>query len=79
MSKSFLSDLGRDVLDSIRADANERLSEAALEERIINIKKATLAMMEANVNEETVIKMLQKHWDLRLSEAREFIENAKSL
>ena len=34
-------------------------------------------MIEADVDEEVIIKMLQKHWDLRLSEATAFIENAK--
>ena len=35
-------------------------------------------MLEAEVDEGTIIKMLQKYWDLRLSEAIAFVENAKS-
>jgi len=66
------------LLNGIRAKANERISDAEFEERIIGIEKATAAMLEAEVDEETIIKMLQKHWDLRLSEATAFIENAKS-
>ena len=68
---------GRELLDSIRAKANERISDAAFEERINGIEKATTAMIEAGVDEEVIIKMLQKHWDLRLSETTAFIENAK--
>ena len=76
--KEAFSGFGWELLDSIRADANERISDAEFEERIVGIKKATAAMLEAGVDEETIIKMLQKHWDLRLSEAIAFIENVKS-
>lgn len=70
---------GWELLDGIRAKANERISDAEFEERISGIEKATTAMLEAGVDEETIIKMLQKHWDLRLSEATAFIENSKQL
>ena len=81
LSKSFreaFDGFGWELLEGIRAKANERISDAVFEERIIGIEKATAAMLEAEVDEETIIKMLQKHWDLRLSEATAFIENAKS-
>lgn len=81
LSKTFreaFDGFGWELLDGIRAKANERISDAEFEERIIGIEKATAAMLEAEVDEETIIKMLQKHWDLRLSEATAFIENAKS-
>ena len=81
LSKTFreaFDGFGWELLEGIRAKANERISDAEFEERIIGIEKATAAMLEAEVSEETIIKMLQKHWDLRLSEATAFIENAKS-
>ena len=81
LSKTFreaFDGFGWELLDGIRAKANERISDAEFEERLIGIEKATAAMLEAEVDEETIIKMLQKHWDLRLSEATAFIENAKS-
>lgn len=68
---------GRELLDDIRAKASERIDDAEFKEKIAGIKKATAAMLEAKVDEQTIIAMLQKHWDLRLSEARSFIENAK--
>ena len=80
LSKTFreaFDGFGWELLEGIRAKANERISDAEFEERIIGIEKATAAMLEAEVDEETIIKMLQKHWDLR-SEATAFIENAKS-
>ena len=81
LSKTFreaFDGFGWELLEGIRAKANERISDAEFEERIIGIEKATAAMLDAAVDEETIIKMLQKHWDLRLSEATAFIENAKS-
>lgn len=69
---------GWELLDGIREKANERISDAEFEERIIGIGKATIAMVEAGANDDTIIAMLQKHWDLRLSEAKAFLENAKS-
>ena len=81
LSKTFreaFDGFGWELLEGIRAKANERISDAEFEERIIGIEKATVAMLEAKVDEEIIIKMLQKHWDLRLSEATAFIENAKS-
>lgn len=69
---------GRELLDDIRAKANDRISDVAFEERIIGIEKATTAMIESGVDEKTIIMMLQKHWDLRLSEATVFILNAKT-
>ena len=53
------------------------LADAEFEERIIGIEKATNSMVEAGVDDDTVIAMLQKHWDLRLSEAKAFLDNAK--
>ena len=67
MAKTFrkaFDGFGRELLDSIRAKANERISDAAFEERINGIEKATTAMIEAGVDEEVILKMLQKHWDV---------------
>lgn len=82
LSKTFreaFDGFGWELLDGIRAKANERISDAEFEERIIGIEKATAAMLEAGVDDDTIIKMLQKHWDLRLSEATAFIKNSKQL
>ncbi len=35
------------------------------------------AMVEAKVKDDMIIRMLQKYWDLRLSEATEFLEEQK--
>ena len=69
---------GWELLDKIRQTYDERISDAEFAERIIGIEKATISMLEVGVDEEQIIKMLQKHWDLRLSEATEFIESCKN-
>lgn len=75
--REAISGFGMELIDSIRDKANERISDAVLEERIIGIEKATISMLEAGVDDDTVIAMLQKHWDLRLSEANAFLDNVK--
>ena len=80
MSKIFkesMRDFGYELLDDIRGKANERISDAEFEERIVGLEKATISMIEAGVNDDTIIAMLQKHWDLRLSEAEVFLDNAR--
>lgn len=82
MSNEFrraFAGFGWELLDRIRESENEKLSDAAFEERILGIQNATLAMLEAGVDEEMIIRMLQKYWDLRLSEATAFVENSKGI
>lgn len=75
--KEAFKGFGWELLEGIRQTANERISDAEFEERILGIEKATKAMIEAGVNKDMVIKMLQKHWDLRLSEATTFVETVQ--
>ena len=64
----------RELLDAVREIPNAHVSEAEIKERVIGIEKATFAMLEVGVEKEVIIKMLQKYWDLRLSEATSFVE-----
>ena len=78
MARSFrdsFSGYGWELLERIRENSDARLDEAALEERVIGIEKAAAALREAEVNNEKIIFLLQKYWDLRLSEAREVIDS----
>lgn len=76
--KEVFRGFGWELLDNIRRAADEKISDAEFAERIIGIEKATNSMLEVGVDEAQIIKMLQKHWDLRLSEATEFIESCKN-
>lgn len=75
--KEAFRGFGEELLDKIHQNADKRISDAELMERIIGIENATISMIEVGVDEEQIVKMLQKHWDLRLSEAREFIDSCK--
>lgn len=80
MSTNFrdaFSGFGTELLERMRVDYQERLGDVAFEERVIGIENATLAMLELGVEEGRIIQMLQKYWDLRLSEARMFIDRQK--
>ncbi|MBR3681498.1 MAG: hypothetical protein IKL79_05800 [Clostridia bacterium] len=41
------------------------------------MSRAVDSMLECDVSDEKIISMLQKYWDLRLSEAKAIIESAK--
>lgn len=64
-------------MERIRVDYQERLDDAAFEERIIGIENAISAMLELGVEDESIIQMLQKYLDLRLSEVSKFIDRQK--
>ena len=81
MSNEFrnaFSGFRQELLDGVRASVQSRSDDAAFEERVIGIENATSAMLELNVKEDKIIQMLQKYWDLRLSEAKMLIERQKS-
>lgn len=76
--KEAFRGFGWELLDKIRQTSDGRISDAEFEERIVGIENATISMIEVGVDEEQIVKMLQKHWDLRLSEAKEFIDSCKT-
>ena len=71
--KSAFKGFGTDLISSLREDMNNRLDEAAFDERISCIHKTTLALKEVGISNEEIIRLLQKYWDLRRSEAESFI------
>ncbi|KJJ68627.1 hypothetical protein [Clostridium sp. FS41] len=75
--KDSLSGFGSELLERIRENNNTRLDEAAFEERIIGIEKATAALREAEVEDEKIGYLLQKYWDLRLSEVKEILQQER--
>jgi hypothetical protein len=75
--RDLFSGFGSELLERIRENSNARLDEAAFEERVIGIAKATAALQEAEVEDEKIIYLLQKYWDLRLSEAKEFLRQER--
>ena len=74
-TKNAILGFGKEILDGVRADHYERLNQATDEEWCLGIEKAVLAMTESKVDDSQIIRMLQKYWDLRLSEAERFVKN----
>lgn len=66
----FLPEMQQRFRDEIDAE----IQSACNDERENNIARAALAMIDAGLDDKIVEHMLQKHWDLRLSEARPFLE-----
>lgn len=61
-----------------RMHRQEEIDTAIFESTGENIFKATSALLEANIEKETIKKLLIKYWDLRPSDADFFIEKATS-
>ena len=76
-NKSFLGEIGASALQGLRNGVYDKIDKEVYYERIDGIKKAIAAMVEAKVKDDMIIRMLQKYWDLRLSEAIEFLEEQK--
>lgn len=57
---------------------NDIAFKARLEERDQNLALAALALMDGGFSAEKTISLLQKHWDLRRSEALPYVEWACS-
>lgn len=71
--KDSFSGFGIEVIEGIRERNHEMIDEYIFEERMLGIEKAILAFNESGIEEEEVINLLQKYWDLRRSEAKELI------
>ena len=75
------SGMGRKLLGEIRSDAQERLQERIDNEvsqiQIMDITRAAATLLDANVEEETIERLLCKYWDLRPSDAHRFIREGE--
>lgn len=72
-----ISDFFGEVISDLRQRTGEVLEDAALKEEVICIDKATRALIEAKVSDDETIRLLQKYWDLRASEAHRFLQQAR--
>lgn len=71
--KEAFKGFGGEILESIRNNHREIIDDAVFEEKIRGIENATAAMIEVGIEDKIIIQMLQKYWDLRLSEATSFV------
>lgn len=75
------SGVGRELLDGIQSGVQEMVQERIDDEvsriQIMDITRAAAALLDANVEEETIERLLCKYWDLRPSEAHRFIREGE--
>lgn len=75
--KKIVSKLGVELLQTVRDAGNQVIDDAVFEERVWGFSRAVDAMLECGVPTDKIVAMLQKYWDLRLSEALTIVEAAK--
>ena len=73
----FASEMFGAATEAAREAVFDTVDEAVENERWNNIGCAAEAMLESNVKEEQIKKMLVKYWDLRPSEAERIYSLAK--
>lgn len=71
------SGMGRELLDGIQSGVQERVNDEISRIQLMDITRAAAALLEANVKEETIERLLCKYWDLRPSETHYFIREGE--
>ena len=75
------SGVGRELLDGIQSGVQEmgqeRIDEEVSRIQIMDITRAAAALLDANVEEGIIERLLCKYWDLRPSEAHRFIREGE--
>lgn len=75
------SNLGKELLGAVWDGSQEAIQKHIDEENLrfqqVDITRAAAALLDADVEEETIERLLCKYWDLRPSEAHEFIREGK--
>ena len=76
--KQELKSIPKEVLDTIVQVIEDHEKDSVEDMRAIGIIHTTDALLEAKLPDEKIISLLQKHWDLRRSEAEMEIKQAKN-
>ena len=71
-------DFPQELRERLRQSELEREEEIIQQERALSVLKATDAFLEAEIPKESIIALLQKHWDLRQSEAEKALWQAEN-
>lgn len=64
-------------MDGIQSGVQERVNDEISRIQLMDITRAAAALLDANVKEETIERLLCKYWDLRPSEAHYFIREGE--
>lgn len=75
------SNVGRELLGAVWEGSQEAvqklIDEECLRVQQMDITRAAATLLDADVEEETIERLLCKYWDLRLSEFHEFIRGGE--
>ena len=70
--------LANEMVDTLREGVWNKIDQEVTNERWNNIGYAAQAMGESELEEQQILKMLIKYWDLRPSEAKDVLNFAKN-
>lgn len=73
MSSAIGRELLRGVQSGMQEMEQERINDEVFQIQQMDITRAAAALLDANVEEENIERLLCKYWDLRPSEAHRFI------
>lgn len=76
--KEELKDFPQELQEKLRQGEIEKENEIIQQERKLSVVRATDAFLEAQIPKEHIIFLLQKHWDLRQSEAEDALWRAEN-
>ena len=71
------SGMGRELLDGIQSGVQERVNDEISRIQLMDITRAAAALLDADVEEETIKRLLCKYWNLWPSEAHRFIREGE--
>lgn len=75
------SNIGKELLSAVRDGSQEAIQKHIDEENLrvqqMDITRAAAALLDADVDEENIERLLCKYWNLRPSEAHEFIREGE--
>lgn len=77
MSSGMERELLEGIQSGVQEMVQERIDGGVSRIQIMDITRAAAALLDANVEEETIERLLCKYWDLRPSEAHRFIREGE--
>lgn len=73
-----LKDCPMGIIETVRHVIEQHDEEVIEDMRNVSVVHASDALLEAELSDEKIISLLQKHYDLRKSEAENVLKQAKS-
>lgn len=77
MSSSVRRELWDGIQSGVQERVQERINDEVLQIQQMDITRAAAALLEANVKEDIIERLLCKYWNLRPSEAHRFIREGE--